>query len=159
MNNELQVTLKGDGLPFMSHGALSLWLERRKGLPINKGEWLDLSPASRKAWLEVALLDSRRSPFNIEDGRVEIDGEFVQDQVSFLCSFGEAVFGPGGYIGRNLGALEDCLTGGFGVEPPLQLHWINSKLSEDSFKCRGESDIYKDLLDLLATANVQVVHS
>lgn len=158
VNNSLEVALKGEGLPFMSHGALSIWLNRRKGLPINKGSWIDLSLIEREAWLEVALLDSRKSAARMERSKAEIDGELVQDQVSFLCSFGEAVFGPGGYIGRNLSALEDCLTGGFGVESPLQLHWINSKLSEDSFRRRGESDIYKDILGVLEGANVQVVY-
>lgn len=157
-NNRLMVTLQGHDLPFISYGALSLWLERRKGFPSNKGGWIDLSSTEREAWLEVALLDLRRIPFSIKGKQVEIDGAVVQDQISFLCALGEAVFGPGGYIGRNLSALEDCLTGEFGVEHPLQLFWINSKSSEYSFRYRGESEIYKSLLNLLAERNVKVVH-
>lgn len=158
VNKSLEVTLKGEGLPFISHGALSIWLNRRKGVPINKGSWINLSSIEREAWLEVSLLDLRKNAARMESCKVEIDGELVQDQVSFLCSFGEAVFGPGGYIGRNLSALEDCLTGGFGVKRPLQLHWINSKLSEDSFRRRGESEVFKDIIKVLEGANVQVIY-
>ena len=157
VNNALEITLKGEGLPYMSNGALSIWMNRRKGVPVNKGSWIDLSSSEREAWLEVALLDARKRPIRIEKRMVDIDGAFVRDKVSFLCSFGEAVFGPGGYIGRDLDGLKDCLTGGFGFEPPLQLHWVNSTLSEESFRRCGESDSYRGILDVLKRANVQVV--
>ena len=157
--NSLEVTLSGEYLPFISNGALSLWLERRKGLPVNKGRWIELNSKERQAWLEVSLLDLRKRPAKMVSHKVEIDGKYIEDLNSFLCSFGEAVFGPGGYIGRGMGALNDCLTGGFGVEFPLQLRWTNSKLSEKNFRLKGEGAIYKNLIDLLKEAGVQVIYS
>src|SRR6266496_2594806 len=44
----------------------------------------------------------------------EIDGERIQDTDGFYTMVGEAVNGPGGYFGRGLDSLNDCLRGGFG---------------------------------------------
>lgn len=44
-----------------------------------------------------------------------IDGAEVTDLPSFWRVIGAAVNGPGGYFGRNLDALVDCLRGGFGT--------------------------------------------
>ena len=45
----------------------------------------------------------------------EIDGDRIQGTDDFYTVVGEAVNGPGGYFGRNLDALRDCLHGGFGT--------------------------------------------
>jgi RNAse (barnase) inhibitor barstar len=44
---------------------------------------------------------------------------------------GSAVNGPGGYFGRNLDALADCLRGGFGTPEhrPYEFEWQHSALS------------------------------
>ncbi|WNM39128.1 barstar family protein [Micromonospora halotolerans] len=44
-----------------------------------------------------------------------IDGRRVQTLEDFWRVVGEAVNGPGGYFGRNLDALHDCLHGGMGA--------------------------------------------
>ncbi|WP_433288172.1 barstar family protein [Micromonospora sp. CA-244673] len=44
-----------------------------------------------------------------------IDGRRVQTLEDFWRVIGEAVNGPGGYFGRNLDALHDCLHGGMGA--------------------------------------------
>ena len=49
----------------------------------------------------------------------------------FLKEIGSAVNGPGGYFGRNLDALADCLRGGFGTPEhrPYEFEWQHSALS------------------------------
>jgi NAD(P)-dependent dehydrogenase (short-subunit alcohol dehydrogenase family) len=44
---------------------------------------------------------------------------------------GEAIIGSGGYLGRNLDALADCLRGGFGTPArgPFEFEWQHSDLS------------------------------
>lgn len=44
-----------------------------------------------------------------------LDGTRIATLEDFRRMIGEAVNGPGGYFGRNLGALADCLGGGFGT--------------------------------------------
>jgi len=44
-----------------------------------------------------------------------IDGSRVTGLEQFWTVIGEAVNGPGGYFGRNLDSLADCLGGGMGT--------------------------------------------
>ncbi|MGW7098991.1 barstar family protein [Streptomyces sp. NPDC054838] len=44
-----------------------------------------------------------------------LDGARIHGLQDFWTVIGEAVSGPGGYFGRNLDALNDCLRGGFGT--------------------------------------------
>jgi RNAse (barnase) inhibitor barstar len=44
-----------------------------------------------------------------------LDGTGIATLEDFWREIGEAVNGPGGYFGRNLDALADCLSGGFGT--------------------------------------------
>src|SRR5262245_33941425 len=44
-----------------------------------------------------------------------IRGAMVTSLEAFWAEMSEAVNGPGGYFGRNLDALDDCLGGGFGT--------------------------------------------
>ncbi|MEL5958223.1 barstar family protein [Streptomyces sp. CLV115] len=44
-----------------------------------------------------------------------IEGSRVTGPEQFWTVIGEAVNGPGGYFGRNLDALADCLGGGMGT--------------------------------------------
>ncbi|MEV6766011.1 barstar family protein [Streptomyces sp. NPDC051105] len=44
-----------------------------------------------------------------------LDGGGIATLEDFWRVIGEAVDGPGGYFGRNLDALADCLGGGFGA--------------------------------------------
>ncbi|MFF7981281.1 barstar family protein [Streptomyces sp. NPDC007901] len=44
-----------------------------------------------------------------------LDGGGIRTLEDFWRVIGEAVDGPGGYFGRNLDALADCLGGGFGT--------------------------------------------
>jgi hypothetical protein len=55
---------------------------------------------------------------------VILDGSRVLDIPTFHIALGEAVNGPGGYYGGDLGALDDCLRGRFGLIPPFVLEII-----------------------------------
>jgi RNAse (barnase) inhibitor barstar len=60
-----------------------------------------------------------------------IDGAEVTDLESFWTVIGEAVNGPGGYFGRNLDALADCLGGGMGTpdDGDFVVEWHDHELS------------------------------
>ncbi|MFE6845046.1 barstar family protein [Streptomyces sp. NPDC057686] len=44
-----------------------------------------------------------------------LDGRRIEGLEDFWTLMGEAVNGTGGYFGRNLDSLDDCLRGGFGT--------------------------------------------
>jgi len=60
-----------------------------------------------------------------------IDGRKIKSAKDFYREIGFAVNGPGGYFGRNLDALADCLRGGFGTpeDRPYEFEWQHSDLS------------------------------
>ncbi|MFJ8075990.1 barstar family protein [Streptomyces sp. NPDC096176] len=60
-----------------------------------------------------------------------IDGAEVTALDSFWKAIGEAVNGPGGYFGRNLDALADCLGGGYGTpdDGDFVIEWRDHELS------------------------------
>lgn len=60
-----------------------------------------------------------------------LDGRKIRPAGDFYREIGSAVNGPGGYFGRNLDALTDCLRGGFGTpkQQPYEFEWQNSALS------------------------------
>jgi len=60
-----------------------------------------------------------------------IHGERVRSLDDFYREIGEAINGPGGYFGRNLDALWDCLRGGFGTpdEGGYTIRWLNAEQS------------------------------
>src|SRR6201996_1269347 len=60
-----------------------------------------------------------------------IDGRKTRSASDFYREIGSAVNGPGGYFGRNLDALADCLRGGFGTPEnrPYEFEWQHSALS------------------------------
>jgi RNAse (barnase) inhibitor barstar len=61
-----------------------------------------------------------------------IDGRKIMSANDFYREIGSAVNGTGGYFGRNLDALADCLRGGFGTPErrPYEFEWQHSALSQ-----------------------------
>jgi RNAse (barnase) inhibitor barstar len=62
-----------------------------------------------------------------------LDGRKIKSANDFYREIGRAVNGPGGYFGRNLDALADCLRGGFGTpeDRPFEFEWQHSAVSRD----------------------------
>jgi RNAse (barnase) inhibitor barstar len=60
-----------------------------------------------------------------------IDGRKIKSAKDFYREVGSVVNGPGGYFGRNLDALADCLRGGFGTpqDRPYAFEWQHSASS------------------------------
>lgn len=65
-----------------------------------------------------------------------IDGRKIKSAKDFYREIGRAVNGPGGYFGRNLDALADCLRGGFGTpeDRPYEFEWQHSALSRQNLE-------------------------
>ncbi|MGW0802654.1 barstar family protein [Nonomuraea sp. NPDC002799] len=65
---------------------------------------------------------------------------------------GEAINGPGGYFGRNLDALDDCLRGGFGARAPFTLFWSDSHVARQSLTgTLEETDDAPTYFDIIQT--------
>jgi RNAse (barnase) inhibitor barstar len=102
-----------------------IWQRWRHGLPQEKNLWAAYSSSVRLAWLDVVR--SHDHPGLHSDAppgtTFELDGQNSTDYAGLYCAIGEAVNGPGGYFGADLGALDDCLSGGFGAQIPFTLVW------------------------------------
>lgn len=68
-----------------------------------------------------------------------IDGRRITSEADFYREIGRAVNGPGGYFGRNLDALADCLRGGFGTpeDEPYAFEWQHSATSRRRLRAAG----------------------
>jgi RNAse (barnase) inhibitor barstar len=73
-----------------------------------------------------------REPGNDLPVIFRIDGRKIRSANDFYREIGSSVNGPGGYFGRNLDALADCLRGGFGTPDnrPYEFEWQHSRLSQ-----------------------------
>ncbi len=87
-----------------------------------------------------------------------IDGRKIRSANDFYREIGSAVNGPGGYFGRNLDALADCLRGGFGTPEhrPFEFEWQHSALSQRSLDAvrRGRSTLFEAIQDVFSDAGV-----
>ncbi|BBX47268.1 barstar family protein [Mycobacterium cookii] len=87
-----------------------------------------------------------------------IDGRKIRSVNDFYREIGSAVNGPGGYFGRNLDALADCLRGGFGTPEhrPFEFEWQHSALSRRSLGAvrRGQNSLFEAIQDVFDDAGV-----
>ncbi|HTZ12978.1 MAG TPA: barstar family protein [Mycobacterium sp.] len=87
-----------------------------------------------------------------------IDGRKIKSTKDFYREVGFAVNGPGGYFGRNLDALADCLRGGFGTpeDRPYEFEWEHSALSRHYLKDvqRTQSSFFESVRDVFDDAGV-----
>lgn len=87
-----------------------------------------------------------------------IDGRKIKSVKDFYREVGRSVNGPGGYFGRNLDALTDCLSGGFGTPEnrPYEFEWQHSDLSrcylQDAH--RGQLTIFDAVREVFDDAGV-----
>ncbi|WP_228438528.1 barstar family protein [Chryseobacterium pennae] len=115
-----------------------------------KSIWKTFKKDELQGWLVCALNNSNNNTpkTNIT---IQIDGNEFHNLDSFLCTLGEEIHGPGGYFGRNLASLYDCLRGDFGVESVSELIWINHRTSKKLFKSK-----FTEILEIFKNYNVKV---
>lgn len=87
-----------------------------------------------------------------------IDGREIKSTKDFYRAIGCAVNGPGGYFGRNLDALADCLRGGFGTpeDGSYEFEWQHSALSQhylDEVK-QGQRSFFDSVRNVFADVGV-----
>jgi RNAse (barnase) inhibitor barstar len=87
-----------------------------------------------------------------------IDGRNVKSVKDFYREVGRSVNGPGGYFGRNLDALADCLRGGFGTpeDQPYEFEWEHSDLSRRYLQDvqQGQGTFFDAVWDVFDDAGV-----
>ena len=87
-----------------------------------------------------------------------IDGRKIKSVKDFYREIGRSVNGPGGYFGRNLDALADCLRGGFGTpkDRPYEFEWEHSALSRRHLSDvrRGQRPFFNSVQDVFDDAGV-----
>jgi RNAse (barnase) inhibitor barstar len=87
-----------------------------------------------------------------------IDGRKVKSPSDFYREIGAAVNGTGGYFGRNLDALADCLRGGFGTpdKRPYEFEWQHSALSQRYLpkSGHGKPSLFDAIQDVFKDAGV-----
>lgn len=99
--------------------------------PQKKNLWTNLSRAERRHWYDACSLAMfPKQPDQAVHKMYEMDASYVTDYVSFFIALGEAINGPCGYFGMNIGALNDCLCGGFGAQTPFTLKIRHAKIAQ-----------------------------
>ena len=87
-----------------------------------------------------------------------IDGRKIRSAGDFYREIGSAVNGPGGYFGRNLDALADCLRGGFGTPEhrPYEFEWQHSALSQRYLNeiGHGSQTLFEAIRDVFSDAGI-----
>lgn len=85
-----------------------------------------------------------------------IDGRKIKSVNDFYREIGRAVNGPGGYFGRNLDALADCLRGGFGTpeNQRYEFEWQYSAQSRRYLKDVRSRPFFDSLRDVFDDAGV-----
>ncbi|MFG1618343.1 barstar family protein [Nonomuraea wenchangensis] len=126
----LDIALDGgveEPLPSGAREIFQMWYD---GGPAEPNLWARYDRLLRHEWPGVAACHRPRGlPDKPAGTTYHLDGRFVTDIDAFYCAVGEAINGPGGYFGRNLHALHDCLYGGWGAASPFRLIWHHSDVA------------------------------
>ena len=105
------------------HSLWQRWVDESK--PLEHGEWLSLSADHRASWLDIARsvwgVNGYAERVSPSRGITSVDGRLVTDETSLYLTLGEALVGPGGYVGWGLDALDDCLSSL--VRGPISMRW------------------------------------
>lgn len=116
-----------------------------------KNTWKNFRKDELQGWL-VHALHSTKIDVVKENIKIQLDGNDFHNPESFFCVLGEEINGPGGYFGRNLNALYDCLRGDFGVKSISELTWINHQRSKKLLKSK-----FKKIIEIFEDYNVKVI--
>lgn len=135
ITDEFDIVMVGVLSPPALPHSLALWEHWRLGIQVNN-IWANFSFEERRAWLQIVIKYHCSTYFKdivCQDAPAgscfDLDGTHITDYPSFFCAIGEAINGPGGYFGRSLDALNDCLCGGFGATVPFTLRWHQSHVA------------------------------
>ncbi len=133
-SNEFDISLIGRLQDICNPNSLALWDIWRDGGPSSKNIWSGYSFEQRRAWLEIVGLYQTVNSTRVRSSQAKsifhLDGSFIVDYPSFFCAIGEAINGPGGYFGKCIDSLSDCLGGGYGAVPPFTLVWQKSDVAQ-----------------------------
>lgn len=136
-----------------------VWALWREGRPTVPNLWASFGSEGRDHWLGPALVHPS-GPDRPAGATYHLDGRHVTDAEGFLCALGEAVNGPGGYLGRSLDGVADALCGGFGATTPFTLVWHDHEVAR---RCLGVQPLrygpaaFPALLAFLREEGVEVV--
>ncbi|MFI6302861.1 barstar family protein [Amycolatopsis thailandensis] len=158
----LDVTVDLDTGEPLPTGILDILEHWRTGRPSRRNLWAGYDRELRHQWAGVALGHRLSTPDGPPGTTYDLDGRFVTNMAGFYCAIGEAINGPGGYFGWNLGALEDCLRGDFGARTPFHLVWHHSVVArehlaaDDDRRRPGSAITFEYLLDMLMEYRIEI---
>lgn len=141
--------------------AREVWELWGAGRPAEPNRWAGCGTEGRRFWLGTALDHHEHGGPDRPPGTTyHLDGRHITDPPGFLCALGEAVNGPGGYFGRGLDALNDCLRGRWGAAPPFDLVWHDSAVARRCLgvtpEAVGRPPTFDELLAFLTERHVSV---
>lgn len=118
---------------------------------IEKNIWKNFRKDELQGWLVYSLHFCKPEIIR-ENINIQIDGNEFHSLDGFFCTLGEEIHGIAGYFGRNLPALSDCLSGGFGIKSISELHWVNHKKSKKLLKTK-----FKQIVEIFEDHNIKVL--
>ena len=143
--------------------ARPVWEQWLAGPPDTLGAWAGLDTRRREVWLDLvrerACGRTRRD--RPAGHAYELDGRHITDEPGRYLALGEAVNGPGGYVGGCLAALDDCMGGAFGYTAPATLLWRHAATAREYLSQALTSDgqpydLFVEVLDVLAEGGMHV---
>ncbi|MGW7660702.1 barstar family protein [Streptomyces sp. NPDC054756] len=147
-------------VPEYARPVFDRWLA---GPPGTAGAWAGLGTRERSAWLGLVRERACRRPHRDRPAGYAyvLDGRHVTDLPGLYLALGEAVNGPGGYVGGCLDALDDCLRGTFGPTAPATLLWreaatAREHLSRTLTPDGRPYDVFAAVLEALAEGQMHV---
>lgn len=143
-----------------SLAARRIWETWYRGLPATPGQWAPLDTRGRAEWLRLVRPRRADGP-DRTGGTHHLEGRFVTDRPGLYCALGEALVGPGCWIGRGYDDFKDCLSGGWGVVGPFTLVWHDAAVARLALNSTGHSagrsTYFEDVVRLLERHGVTVV--
>ncbi|MCX5392152.1 barstar family protein [Streptomyces sp. NBC_00094] len=160
----IDLELDGELFRPVPEHARPVWERWLAGPPDTAGAWAGLDTRHRWVWHDLVRerVAHHGAPGDRPAGHAyALDGRHVTDEPGLYLALGEAVNGPGGYFGGNLGALADCLGGTFGYTAPATLLWRDAATAREHLSQAltpdGQSyDLFGVILDLLAEGGMHV---
>ncbi|MEU6825223.1 hypothetical protein ABZ921_31755 [Streptomyces atriruber] len=144
--------------------AEKVWDAWWSGRPTEPNLWArdGTGTEGRSHWLAVArAYGGQPGPGPAPGTTYHLDGRHITDEPAFYCALGEAVNGPGGYVGRSAETLQDHLRGEADAPPPITLIWHAAHTARTCLGVTPHTDArppsFEELLSLLRQMGVEVV--